>query len=149
MNHYITQEGLEKLKEELKDLKAKRQGIAERIEEAKSLGDLSENAEYAQAREEQSFNEGRVVELEELVKNATIITHQTGDTISIGCTIETESDAVERVFTIVGSEEASPLEGRISNESPLGKAFLGHRAGETVEVKIPKGMVSYKIRAIK
>lgn len=147
--HFITREGLEKLRKELEDLKARRQEIAARIEEAKSLGDLSENAEYAQAREEQSFNEGRVAELEELVKNATIITHQASDTITIGCTVEVEGPAGPKVFTLVGSEETNPADGRISNESPLGKALLGRRAGEMVNVRVPKGSTTYTIIAIR
>jgi len=146
--HFLTNEGLEKIKKELEELKTKRQEIASRIEDAKSLGDLSENAEYTQAREAQSFNEGRIAEIEEIVKNASIITHQAGDTITMGCTIEVEGPAGRKVFTLVGSEETKPSEGRISNESPLGKAFLGRRSGEVLEIKTPKGMVTYKIIAI-
>jgi len=147
---YLSKEGLEQLKKELEGLKQKRQEIAKRIEEAKALGDLSENTEYQQAKEAQSFNEGKILESEEILRNAVII-EKNGESsyVQIGGTIEVSSHGEKQIFTIVGSEEANPGQGKISNESPLGRAFLGHKAGETVEVETPRGKVMYKIISIK
>ena len=153
---YISQEDLEKFKTELQELRTvKRQGIAERIEEAKSLGDLSENAEYIEAREAQAFNEGRIRELEELVKNAVIIDENkqktgAGVVIEVGDTIEVKNEKGDKmVFTIVGSNGTDPSQNKISNESPLGRAFLSRIPGEEVEVVTPLGRMKYKILAIK
>lgn len=148
---YLSQEGLEKLKQELQQLKTtKRKEIADRLEHAKSLGDLSENAEYQETKEEQSLVETQIAELEEVVRNAVLIkkNHNT-DKIEVGSTIRVKSDRGEEAYTIVGSEEANPREGRISNESPLGRAFLGHARGDQVEVKTPGGMAVYQIVEIK
>lgn len=145
---YLSPEGIERLKNELQELKtAKRHEIAKRLQDAKELGDLSENAEYLEAKEAQSLNESRIAELEELLKNVVVIgTPQRKDTVEIGSTIEVKSkdNGVER-FSIVGSEEAKPAEGKISNESPLGRAFLGKKIGDEVEIKTPKGMAKYKV----
>ena len=153
---YISQEDLEKFKTELQELRTvKRQGIAERIEEAKSLGDLSENAEYIEAREAQAFNEGRIRELEELVKNAVIIDENKQKTgarvvVEVGDTIEVKNEKGDKmVFTIVGSNGTDPSQNKISNESPLGRAFLSRIPGEEVEVVTPLGRMKYKILAIK
>ena len=150
MSEYFSEEGLERLKQELEELKiTKRHEIAARLEHAKSLGDLSENAEYQEAKEEQSLNESRIAELEEIVRNAVIIKKDVrSDTVQIGSTVSVRSDTGEESYTIVGSEEADPKTGKISNESPLGKAFVGKKAGETVEIKTPGGMFSYTIRGI-
>jgi len=144
---YLSSEGIETLKKELQELKTKkRQEIAKRLQEAKDLGDLSENAEYFEAKEAQSLNEGRIAELEELLKNAVVIkTSSAEDVVVIGSTIETKSNSNTEVFRIVGSAEAKPQEGKISNESPLGRAFLGKRAGDEIEIKTPGGAVKYKI----
>ncbi|KKQ92257.1 MAG: Transcription elongation factor GreA [Candidatus Azambacteria bacterium GW2011_GWA2_39_10] len=144
---YLSQEGIETLKKELQELKTKkRQEIAKRLQEAKDLGDLSENAEYFEAKEAQSLNENRIAELEELLKNAVVIkTPSAEDVVRIGSTIETKSNSNTEVFSLVGSAEAKPQEGKISNESPLGRAFLGKKAGDEVEVKTPGGIVKYKI----
>lgn len=145
---YLSPEGMEALKKELQELKTKkRQEIAKRLQEAKDLGDLSENAEYFEAKEAQSLNENRVVELEELLKNAVMIkTPSTEDVVRIGSTVETKSNNNNiEIFNIVGSAEAKPQEGKISNESPLGRAFLGKKAGDEFEVKTPGGVVTYKI----
>jgi len=147
--NFVTEEGLQNLKNELEELKKKRAEIAAAIEEARQLGDLSENASYDNAREAQAFNEGRIAELEELVRTASIISKLTTETVELGATIEVEGNGGSRTFTIVGSEEADPGEGRISNESPLGRAFLGRRKGEAVEAKTPKGMVQYKVMVIR
>lgn len=146
---YISQEGLEQLKAELAELKQKRQDIARRLEDAKALGDLSENAEYQEAREDQAFNEGKIVELEQVVKDAVVIDkNQKRDIVRIGATVKVKSDNGSQTFNIVGSEEANPIEGRISNESPLGKSFLGKKIGETLEVETPRGKMKYKIMGI-
>lgn len=144
---YLSPEGIETLKKELQELKTKkRQEIAKRLQEAKDLGDLSENAEYFEAKEAQSLNENRIAELEELLKNAVVIkTPSAEDIVRIGSTIETKLNNNVETFSIVGSAEAKPQEGKISNESPLGRAFLGKKAGDEVEVKTPGGIVKYKI----
>jgi len=147
---YLSKEGLEQVKKEVDDLKLKRQEIAQRLEESKALGDLSENMEYLQAKEAQAFNEGKILELEEVLKNAIVINKNGGNSIvQIGGTVEINCQGEKQTFTIVGSEEANPAQGKISNESPLGKAFLGHKAGETVEVETPRGKATYKIMSIK
>jgi len=147
---YLSKEGLEQLKKELEGLKLKRQEIAQRLEEAKALGDLSENTEYLQAKEAQGFNEGKILELEEVLKNAVVISKNGGNSIvQIGGTVEVNSQGEKQAFTIVGSEEAEPAKGKISNESPLGKAFLGHKAGDSVEVETPRGKANYKIISVK
>lgn len=147
--HFVTEEGLQKLKDELEALKNRREEIARNIEEAKQLGDLSENASYHEAREAQSFNEGRVSELEDLIRNASIIEKQLGDRIGLGTTVEAQSESETKVFTIVGSEEANPAEGRVSHESPVGRAFIGRRRGDNVEVDTPKGMIPYTVISVR
>ena len=152
-NKYISKEDLEKLKAELQELKTiKRKEITERIEEAKSLGDLSENAEYIEAREAQAFNEGRIRELEELVKNALIIDEgkKGGAVVEVGNTVEVVNATGDKIsYTIVGSSGADPSQNKISNESPLGKAFLQRMPGEEVEVITPLGKQKFKILNIK
>lgn len=148
---YISQEGLDKHKKELEELKLKRQEIAQRLEEAKALGDLSENQEYIAAKEAQAFNEGKIVELEQLLREVIVIedNNKKSNVVQIGRTLEVKTEGKSKSFTIVGSEEAEPANGKISNESPLGKAFLGRKVGETIEVETPSGKVSYKIIDIK
>jgi len=148
---YISSEGLEKHKQELEGLKLKRQEIARRLEEAKALGDLAENVEYSAAKEEQAFNEGKIVELEQLLREAVVISEKNKkyDSVQIGCSVQLKFNGKEKIFTIVGSEEADPANGKISNESPLGKAFLGRKIGELVEIETPGGKVNYKIIEIK
>ena len=151
MADYISPEGLEKLKEELNKLKTEeRQAIAARLEAAKALGDLSENAEYQEAKEAQSLNEGRIVELEEMLKNIVVIKKPAGtDYVQVGSQVVTTRDGNEEIYTIVGSEEADPVAGKISNESPMGKSFLGKRRGEAIEVKTPGGNMAYMIKDIR
>ncbi|MCK5122896.1 MAG: transcription elongation factor GreA [Candidatus Pacebacteria bacterium] len=149
---FITTDGLKKLKEELNYLKtSKRQEISKRIQDAKELGDLSENAEYSEAKEQQALNESRIAELEETFKNAETIDdrHSRSNVVNIGSTIKAQNGKIERTLTIVGSNEADPSEGRISNESPLAMSFLGHKVNDKVEVETPKGKVKYKIIEIK
>lgn len=144
--HYVSNEGLEKLKQELQELKDKgRKEIAERLEAAKALGDLSENSEYQEAREAQELLEQKILETEELLRNAVIIEKGATDEVRVGSTVVAESEHGQETYTIVGSEEAKPIENKVSNESPLGKAFLGHKVGETVEVRAPMGTTHYKI----
>jgi len=159
---YISAEGLKKLKKELEERRTiKRQEIAQRLESAKDLGDLSENAEYAAAKETQAFNEGRILELEEIVKEAALIrpSRKKQKEVEVGSVVEVK--LIDRVssaeglfakrqtFTIVGFHEAEPGQGKISNESPLGQAFFGHQVGDIIEVETPKGKVKYKIVGIK
>lgn len=149
--YLLTQDGLAKLNEELKELIAKkRPDVIERIREAVSHGDLSENADYAQAREEQSFIEGRIMEIEDIIKNAEIIStngvHH--NTVTIGSTVTLKANGAERKYTIVGSNEANPKEGKISNESTVGKALLGRKAGEKFKVTAPAGEMDYEIVSI-
>jgi len=150
---YITPEGLKKIKRELEHLiNVERKNIAQRIQEAKELGDLSENAEYSSAKEDQAFLEKKISELEETVKNAEIIkTKRNLDGIvQIGSTIKFEDENGKlHLYTIVGSHEADPSHGKISNESPIGRAFLNKRQGETVEFQSPKGMVKFTILEVR
>ena len=151
MPEYISAEGLEKLKEELHQLKTtRRQEIAARLEHAKSLGDLSENAEYQETKEEQTLLERQISELEEMIRNAVVIKAERPlDVVTVGSTVVVDSGRGPETYKIVGSEEAKPAEGKISNESPLGKGFLNKRVGNTVEIKTPSGMIEYKILQIK
>lgn len=147
---YLTPEGLEKIKQKLHHLKTvKRKEIADRIKTAKELGDLSENAEYQDAKDEQAFNEGQILELENIIRNAVVFSKngQT-DIVEIGNTVKVKVNGQEKEFTIVGSNEADPPKGRISNESPIGMALLGKRKGEKVEVEAPGGKNKYKILEI-
>ncbi|MBI3331737.1 transcription elongation factor GreA [Candidatus Peregrinibacteria bacterium] len=150
----ITKEGLRKLKEELEYLKTvRRQEVAQRLKEAISYGDLSENSEYEEAKNEQAFVEGRIIELEQKIKNAKIIAEKKtdirhGKEIDIGSTVTvvnmTDNDDPE-TYTIVGSTEADPLEHKISNESPIGKALLSKKKGDTVEIASPSGRIRYEV----
>ncbi len=144
---YLSREGIESLEKELQELKTKkRQEIAKRLQEAKDLGDLSENAEYFEAKEAQSFNENRISELQGLLKNAvTIEASSKEDNVGMGSTVEVKSANGAEIFRIVGSAEANPQEGKISNESPLGRAFLGRKIGEEIEINTPGGINKYKI----
>ena len=146
---YLTPEGLEKLKAELDHLRTvRRQEVASRIQKAKELSSPVDNAEYEEAKNEQAFVEGRILQLEKMVKNASIIRAEeaASDTVVLGSRVTVrDQDDEERDYTIVGSAEASPTEGRISNESPVGRALLGKHKGETVVVHVPAGDFSYKI----
>ncbi|MBI4948287.1 transcription elongation factor GreA [Candidatus Berkelbacteria bacterium] len=146
----MTGEGLEKLQVELKELtEVKRPEIVNRIKVAKALGDLSENAEYTSAKEEQSFVEGRIQELEELLKHAKVVEGNNSDSIGIGSYIDFEVDGDKDSFELVGSTESDPDNGKISIDSPVGQALLGHRVGDVVSVQTPDGAISYKILAVK
>ena len=144
---YISKEGLEKLRAELDEMLAvRRPEIAQRIHDAKEHGDLSENAEYEDAKNEQAFVEGRIQTLETMIKNAAIIDENTSsDHVQIGSTVKVTGEDGPETFTIVGSAEAKPAAGRISNESPVGRALLGRKQGEKVVVKVPAGDFAYTI----
>jgi transcription elongation factor GreA len=146
----LTEDGLKKLNEELKVLKEdRRKEVIERIQEAISHGDLSENADYAQAKEEQSFIEGRIQEIEEMLKNAEIIAHNgNNNQVSVGCTVTVKTNGKEFMYTIVGSNEANPSAGKISNESLVGKSLLGAKVGQSVQVETPAGATTYEIISI-
>ena len=149
----LTYAGLKKLEDELHDLKVvKRKEVAGKIKEAREQGDLSENAEYDAAKDEQRDIEARIVDLEKLLKNAEVVVEDEIDLdkISIGCQVKVldiEEDE-EMEFKIVGSTEANSLEGKISNESPVGKALMGAHTGDIVEVELPSGIMKYKVLEI-
>ena len=144
----ITREGYNKLKEELDFLSTtKRKEIAERIERAKELGDLSENAEYSEAKDAQALNEGRILELSATLKNVTVVDSLVDGRgkIDMGSKVRVLVGGKEKEYEIVSFNEADPLSGKISNESPLGMAFLGKKKGEEVIAETPKGEIKYKI----
>ncbi len=146
---YLTAEGLAKLKAELVQLTTiERPRVAQRIHEAKLDGDITENAEYEDAKQEQSFLEGRIATLEAQLKNAEVIEQPGDDRVGIGSTVVIKGADGEDRFTIVGSAEASPRDGRISNESPVGSALMGRRKGDKVTVQTPNGPVSYSVVSV-
>ncbi|HET7831115.1 MAG TPA: transcription elongation factor GreA [Candidatus Limnocylindrales bacterium] len=144
---YVSRDYLEKLRAELDEMvNVRRSEVAQRIHDAKEHGDLSENAEYEDAKNEQAFVEGRIQTLEAMIKNATLIDENTStDHVQIGSTVKVKSEDGPETFLIVGSAEAKPSQGRISNESPVGRALLGKKKGEKVVVKVPAGDFSYTI----
>ncbi|HET6381183.1 MAG TPA: transcription elongation factor GreA [candidate division Zixibacteria bacterium] len=144
---YLTAEGLEKLKAELNHLiTVERPRVAQRIHDAKLDGDITENAEYEDAKQEQSFLEGRIATLEAQLKNAQVIeSGGNGDKVGIGSRVVIRGADGEETFTIVGSAEASPRDGRISNESPVGAALMGRKKGDKVVVQAPAGPVTYTV----
>ena len=149
----LTYEGLRKYEEELHDLKVvKRQEVAQKIKEAREQGDLSENAEYDAAKDEQRDIEARIEELEKILKNAEVVVEDEVDLdkISVGCVVkvlDVEYDEEEE-FKLVGSSEANSLNGKISNESPVGKALIGARVGDTIKVETQAGEIEYKVLEI-
>ena len=150
----LTPEGLDKLKQELDYLSsAKRREVAERIKEAREFGDISENSEYDDAKNEQAMLEAKIAGLEEKLRSATVIDQSdlSTDQVRIGSVVHVKDEKTGKStkFTIVGSAEAKPAENKLSNESPVGKAILGHKKGETVEVVAPRGALKFKILEIK
>ena len=149
----VTKEGLKKLQEELDELKnVRRREVAARIKEAISYGDLSENSEYEEAKNEQAFVEGRIIELEDKLKHAKLISDKhKSQGVELGSSIKLQNlnTKEEETYTIVGSTEADPFEGKISNESPVGMAVLDKNKGDEVVVKAPMGEVKYKILEVK
>ncbi len=150
----VTNEGLQKLNEELNYLKdVKRNEVVEAIRLALSYGDLSENSEYDEAKTEQAKVESRIQELEELLKNVTVVEDHDikTDTVDIGAIVDVKNHSLgkELEYTIVGATEANPLKGKISDRSPIGKALLGRKIGEKVEVETPAGLVVFEILTIR
>lgn len=150
MPTYLTPEKLEAMKVELQEReKVTRPAIAQRIAEATALGDLSENFEYHTAKDEQGLNETRIQNLKNMIQDAVLIeTAEGGDEVTIGTTFDVTVGSMEKTFQIVGSNEANPIEGRISNESPLGQAFLGRGEGDVIEIEVPSGTMAYTIKKI-
>ena len=147
---YLTAESLTTLKKEYEQLKNSTiPEIAKRIDEAKQQGDLSENAEYHQAREDMSWAQGKLLELERIINNAQIIVKDQSDVVAVGSVITVSLNNQKKQYTIVGPQEINPAKGLISNESPLGEAFLAHKVGDRVEVKVPSGKMVYEILDIK
>lgn len=144
---HLTQDGVNELKGELERLIGLRSVIAERIKTAREFGDLSENMEYSAARQDQERNENRIAELEHILQNVSIISKPKNDSeVELGNTVKLKSDnGKTKEFQVVGTVEADPLEGKISDESPLGQAVLGKKKGEKVEIKTPSETAIYKI----
>ncbi len=147
---YLTKEGLTELRKEYDELmKVKRPDILARVSQARNLGDLSENAEYVAAREELSFIDGRIDELEEMLKQVELISQsKSNNMVKLGSTVKVVAGKQQEVFTVVGEWEADPHQKKISHESPLGKALLGKKVGEKVEVEAPAGKILYTIKSI-
>jgi len=145
----VTKEGLESLKNELKELvDVKRPQVANRIKSAREMGDISENAEYDAARQEQSFVEGRINELEEIIKNAKISNNKSNGEIVVGSKVTLHIDGAEEVYHVVGAPEANPTLKKISHESPLGSSLLGKKVGDKIQVEAPIGNLTYTILRI-
>lgn len=144
---YITKDRLEEFKAELAELKGTRRNeVAQRLKQAKEYGDLSENSEYVEAREEQANVETRIFELEDLLKDAVIIEKtEANGVVQVGSSVTVKKGDKKLVYAIVGKYEAKPEEGKISDESPLGKAFLGHAIGDKINVTTPAGVMTYEI----
>ena len=147
MATYLSAEALEQMKIELEHRKKIiRREISEKILHAKEMGDLSENFEYQTAKEEQSLNETRIMEIESMLHDVVLVKNSQGaSSIALGTTFIVETDGKKKTYSLVGSNEANPLEGKISNESPIGIAFLGHKTGDNVEFEAPSGTIKYKI----
>jgi len=146
MNIYLTPDGKVKLEKELKELTAKRPLMAQRIEHAKELGDLSENAEYHDAKDEQGMLESRIREIQgTLIQGQVVKKNSASGKISLGSKITVLVNGNQKSYEIVGVNEAAPLAGKISSESPLGKSFLGHKEGDEITAAVPAGKIVYKI----
>lgn len=142
----LTQEGVTELEAELTVLQSKRGSIAEAIKIAREMGDLSENAEYQSARSEQERNESRIAEVENILQNVEIIKRPRGDSkVQLGSLVKLKSDGKTKEFQVVGTVEADPLAGKISDESPIGQALLGKKEGDSVEIVTPAETATYKI----
>lgn len=146
--YQITAEGKKELEAELDTLKARRGEIADKIAEARDYGDLSENAEYDAAREDQGLVESRIAEIEDILMNAELIKASRKSTIGIGSKVELKNGTKTVNYHVVGPVEANPIEGKISNESPIGVAMMGKKEGDTVTVTTPKGDINYTVVAV-
>jgi transcription elongation factor GreA len=147
--YQITEDGKKELEAELTVLKGRRGEIADKIAEARDYGDLSENAEYDAAREDQGLVESRIAEIEDILLNAEIIKAGKGSKVALGSKVELKTGKKTVVYTVVGPVEADPLEGKISNESPIGEALMGKKVADTVTITTPKGEITYEIVSIK
>lgn len=147
---YLTPEGEKKLKAELAELTGpRREELAQRLRSAIQMGDLSENADYHKAKEDQAFLEGRIQEVEYILRNAVLIEKADTDVVSVGNTVTVQEDNYDpETYYLVGAKEADPRSGRISNESPIGRALLEHKVGDVVEAETPGGKIKFKILKI-
>src|SRR5919205_901497 len=147
---YLTAEGAAKLKAELTELTGpRREELSRRLRSAIQMGDLSENADYHKAKEDQAFLEGRIQEIEAVLRNAVIIEKTSSDVVTVGSTVTVQEDGFDpETYYMVGAKEADPRNGRISNESPIGKALMDHRVGDVVEAETPGGKIRFKILKI-
>ena len=146
--YQITDEGKKELELELEEHKSRRGSIADKIAEARDFGDLSENAEYDSAREEQGLVESRIAEIEDILLNAELIKAGKSSKVILGSKVELKTGKKTVTYTIVGPVEADPLEGKISNESPIGEALMGKKVGDAITITTPKGEISYEIVTI-
>jgi transcription elongation factor GreA len=146
--YQITDEGKTELEAELQELKGRRGDIADKIAEARDFGDLSENAEYDSAREEQGLVESRIAEIEDILLNAELIRGGKTSKVSLGNKVELKTGKKTVMYSVVGPVEADPLEGKISNESPIGAALMGKKVGDTATITTPKGSTTYEIISI-
>lgn len=145
----LTQDGLNELKNEFEEItNTKRPDAVKRLADARELGDLSENSEYAAAKQDLAFIDGRITELEDILRSAKVVSAHGKQTVDIGCKVTLHTNGKHEVFTVVGEWEADPMEKKISHESPLGKALLGKKSGDTIEVEAPAGKLAYKILSI-
>ena len=147
--YQITESGQHELERELEELKSRRGEIADKIAAARDFGDLSENAEYDAAREAQGLLETRITEIETILQNASIIQTGNSSTVMLGSTVELEANGKAVTYTVVGPVEADPLEGKVSNESPIGQALMGKAVGDTVTISTPKGELAYTVVALR
>lgn len=147
--YQITESGQRELERELEGLKSRRGEIADKIAVARDFGDLSENAEYDAAREAQGLLETRITEIETILQNASIIQTGNSSTVMLGSTVELEANGKAVTYTVVGPVEADPLEGKVSNESPIGQALMGKAVGDTVTISTPKGELAYTVVALR
>ncbi|HEX6462098.1 MAG TPA: transcription elongation factor GreA [Candidatus Saccharimonadales bacterium] len=147
-DYQLTLDGKNELEEELRELKGRRGEIADKIATARDFGDLSENSEYSAAKDEQSQVESRISEIEGILQNATIIKTKSNSIVHLGNTVTLKTDGKTVVYTIVGSVEADPLEGKVSDESPIGQALLGKKMGDKVAITTPRGDIFYEIVSI-
>jgi transcription elongation factor GreA len=148
-NHqmYLTPEGAAKLREELKELTGpRREELSKRLRSAIQMGDLSENADYHKAKEDQAFLEGRIQEIEAVLRTAVIVEKTYGDTVSVGSTVTVQEENFDpETYYVVGAKEADPRHGKISNESPIGRALMDHKVGDMVEAETPSGKLKFRI----
>lgn len=146
--YQITESGRKELEAELEELKGRRGEIADKIAEARGYGDLSENAEYDSAREEQGLLETRIAEIEDILMNAEEIKARKSSKVHLGSTVELKNGIKNSTYTVVGPVEADPLAGKVSDESPIGVALMGKSVGETITISTPKGSIDYSIESI-